>query len=132
MYRSARSHDLPLGDDTLVPTMALTGRWVPTVAGIRAFVPDPLPPKVDLAPVQLLLDETAHLLGELNGAGRRMINPHLFVRPLANREAIATSRMEGSPRSTNSSDRRPTRGPIGTNFARSATAFRHSKALAKI
>ncbi len=80
----------------MVPAMALTGTWVPTVAGIRAFVPDQLPPRLDLAPVQLLLDEAAHLLGELSGAGRRLVNPHLVVRPLVNREAVATSRMEGT------------------------------------
>ena len=82
--------------------MLLTGRYI-AVPGARAFLPNPLPPvDLDLGPVQLVLDEASHLLGELNGTARKLANPHLVIKPLTNREALATSRMEGTVTSLDS------------------------------
>ena len=72
------------------------GRLVPTILSQRAFVPDPLPPRLDLAPIQQLLSEADQKLGELRGIGRYLPNPYLLIRPLQRREAIASSNIEGT------------------------------------
>ena len=62
-----------------------------------AFVPPPLPPDLtwnnDL--IQTLASAT-HALGELAGLGRTLPNPYLFTRPFLNREAVLSSRIEGT------------------------------------
>lgn len=62
-----------------------------------AYVPDPLPALLPLSPetVQTLTD-TAAALGRLDGAGSRLPNPHLLVRPAIRREAVSTSALEGT------------------------------------
>ncbi|MBZ9713951.1 Fic family protein [Deinococcus multiflagellatus] len=62
-----------------------------------AFVPHPLPPQLhwDGALVRLI-GEAERALGELNGVGRRLPNPYLFTRPFINREAVLSSRIEGT------------------------------------
>ncbi len=72
------------------------GRLVPTIMGQKAFNPDPLPPTLDLRPVQQVLSEADQKLGELRGIGRYLLNPYLLIRPLQRREAIASSNIEGT------------------------------------
>lgn len=74
------------------------GRLVTTLDGAYlAFVPDPLPPRIDLGPAtQGLLAEAADALGELRGIGRTLPNPFLITRPFARREAVLSSRIEGT------------------------------------
>lgn len=72
------------------------GRLVATIMGQQAFYPDPLPPKLDLTPVQQLLSDADQKLGELRGIGRYLPNPYLLIRPLQRREAIASSNIEGT------------------------------------
>ncbi len=72
------------------------GRVVPVGHGVVAFVPDPLPPKLNLEPLIPLLQEAAMSLGELNGIGRTMANPYLLISPIQKREAIASSSIEGT------------------------------------
>lgn len=65
--------------------------------GIVAFVPNPLPITLDLDLTTVrLLSRADHLLGELSGLSRRLPNPQLMVRPFLNREAILSSRIEGT------------------------------------
>ena len=62
-----------------------------------AFVPHPLPP--DLKPDSALvrsLSEADRAIGELAGLGRTMPNPHLLIRPFLRREAVLSSRIEGT------------------------------------
>ncbi len=62
-----------------------------------AFIPNPLPPA--LAPdIGLMgaLSEADRALGELAGLGRTLANPHLLMRPFVRREAVASSRIEGT------------------------------------
>ena len=62
-----------------------------------AYVPAVLPMSLalDLSTVAAL--STADLaLGRLAGAGRRLLNPHLFVMPALVQEALSSSRMEGT------------------------------------
>ena len=62
-----------------------------------AFVPSPLPPDLDLdLGLARGLDEASRAVGELAGLARAIPNPYLFVRPLVRREALASSRIEGT------------------------------------
>jgi Fic family protein len=73
-----------------------TGILTPTVFGQSAFVPNPLPPKIDMAAIAIPLVEATHALGELNGACRRLQNPAILIRPLQRLEALTSSAMEGT------------------------------------
>lgn len=63
----------------------------------QAFVPDSLPPvlSMDLKLVRAL-SEADRALGELAGAGRNMHNPRVFISPFVRREAVLSSRIEGT------------------------------------
>jgi len=65
--------------------------------GSRAFVPPPLPPEV-ASSIDLMrrLSAADRALGELAGAGRELPNPHLMSRALLRREAVLSSRIEGT------------------------------------
>ncbi len=73
------------------------GRMVTCPGGHEAFVPNPLPPEVELTP-QLLraLSDADRLIGRLAGEGRSLPNPHLLMRPFVKREAVLSSRIEGT------------------------------------
>jgi len=65
--------------------------------GYSAFRPAPLPRSVNLAPPTVALLARASLaLGRLGAAGRLLPNPHLLVVPYATREALSSSRIEGT------------------------------------
>ena len=65
--------------------------------GYRAFVPPPLPPDISLAPALVRrLSAADRALGELAGLGRGLPNPELFSRALVRREAVLSSRIEGT------------------------------------
>jgi Fic family protein len=72
------------------------GRLVPTILESWAFVPHPLPPKLDMAAIVGPLTRAAQMLGELNGVGRMLPNPYLLIRPFSRREAVASSSLEGT------------------------------------
>ncbi len=66
-------------------------------AAYHAFVPNPLPP--DLEPNKGLwaaLSAADLAVGRLDGLGRDLPNPHLLIRPLIRREAVLSSRIEGT------------------------------------
>mgnify|MGYP001605397773 CR=1 FL=1 len=44
----------------------------------------------------MFLSDADRALGELSGLGRNMVNPHLLVRPFIRREAVLSSRIEGT------------------------------------
>lgn len=73
-----------------------TGKLVPTLKGL-AFVPNPLPPPlIDLALLVPLVSRAERALGELSGIGRTLPNPYLLIRPFMRREAVASSKIEGT------------------------------------
>lgn len=74
------------------------GYLVPTLdRSSLAFVPAPLPPDVNISAQTLdLLVDASDALGELRGIGRTLPNPTLVIRPFARREAILSSRIEGT------------------------------------
>jgi Fic family protein len=73
------------------------GRLVTAPEGHLAYVPNPLPPEFDLelSTVNLLAD-AERALGELKGVGQRLPNPHLLINPFLRREAVLSSRIEGT------------------------------------
>jgi len=73
------------------------GSYVAVSGGGRAFVPAPLPPKLEWTPDILhAASEASLVLGRLAGVGARMRNPHLLLRPFIRREAVLSSRIEGT------------------------------------
>ena len=72
------------------------GSVVPTIDDAWAFVPDPLPPPLQLEPLIPLLTEASMNLGELNGIGRSLADPFLMIHPFRRREAVASSAIEGT------------------------------------
>ena len=73
-----------------------TGKLVSTLKGL-AFVPNPLPPPlIDLALLVPLVSRAERALGEISGIGRTLPNPYLLIRPFMRREAVASSKIEGT------------------------------------
>jgi len=65
--------------------------------GYNAYYPHPLPEELDLPRATVYrLAEAEAALGRLNGAGRLLPNPHLLIRPYMLREALASTRIEGT------------------------------------
>jgi Fic family protein len=73
------------------------GRLTRTPGGNPAFVPAAAPRQLDLSPEAVdLLDEASNRLGVLEGVGRRLPNPELLIGPYLRREAVLSSRIEGT------------------------------------
>ena len=73
------------------------GRTVLTPEGYPAFVPAPLPPDLRWEPgLVRALSAADRAVGRLAGEGARFPNPHLFLRPFVQREAVLSSRIEGT------------------------------------
>src|SRR5437588_4859563 len=74
-----------------------TGKVIKTPQGYAAFIPAPLPPLLvyddDLV---LALSRADAALSELSGLGRHLPNPHLLIAPSLGREAVLSSRIEGT------------------------------------
>ncbi len=74
-----------------------SGRLVDAPQGYTAFVPDPLPPPVDFdMSLALALSKADTALSELSGLGGQLPNPHLLISPYVKREAVLSSRIEGT------------------------------------
>ena len=72
------------------------GFLVPTIQGAQAFVPNPLPPEMDLARIFNHYGEAMAGIGALNAKMVQLRNPQLIIRPLQRREALLSSAMEGT------------------------------------
>src|SRR5438128_1572553 len=110
-YQSSRSYDT-LGPKSSIPrlrelpeyyamlhpdelTRRSPGRLVRVQEGAWAFVPGPLPPRLDVDAKLLRRTEiAARELGHLAGMGRSLPNPHLLIRPFMSREAVLSSKIE--------------------------------------
>jgi Fic family protein len=80
----------------MAKTVTIPGRMV-AQGTFSAFVPAPLPPKLDWTPRLLrLLSDADRLIGQLAGEGSRLPNPHVLLRPFTRREAVLSSRIEGT------------------------------------
>jgi Fic family protein len=74
-----------------------SGTWRNTGRGYKAFYPNPLPPVVNWTPglIRAMSDADSRL-GKLAGEGGRLPNPYLLIRPFVQREAVHSSRIEGT------------------------------------
>lgn len=73
------------------------GRLIKTSAEYWAFVPHPLPPQLTLTwELVKQLSEADRALSELAGIARTLPNPHLLIGPFIRREAVLSSRIEGT------------------------------------
>ena len=73
------------------------GQLVPTIEGQRAFVPASLPREIQPS-IRLMrsLEEAASAVASLAGVGETIPNPHLLIGPFMRREAVLSSRIEGT------------------------------------
>lgn len=82
------------------PKLFTESRWgevVTAAEGFPAFVPAPAPRIIDLSGEAVaLLDEASNRLGILAGIGRLIRNPRLLISPYLRREAVLSSRIEGT------------------------------------
>ncbi len=73
------------------------GQVVRTLHGYDAFIPAPLPPTLTYEQdLVVALSEADAALSELSGLGRYLPNPHLLIAPYTRREAVLSSRIEGT------------------------------------
>ena len=73
------------------------GRLMSRPGGYRAYVPTPLPPPIVWdGSLTASLSAADRAIGRLAGEGRRFPNPHVLIRPFVRREAVLSSRIEGT------------------------------------
>ena len=73
------------------------GRRIRCQGGYQAYLPAPLPPRLAWsAGLVAALSQADRAIGRLAGEGRRLPNPHLLIRPFVRREAVLSSRIEGT------------------------------------
>jgi Fic family protein len=78
-------------------TKGKTGRLIKGPQGYWAFVPDPLPPPLSIDwGLANLLSRADRALSELGGLARNLPNPRLLIGPFVRREAVLSSRIEGT------------------------------------
>lgn len=74
-----------------------SGQIIKTTTGYKAFVPCTLPPKLEWDDALVYsLSRADFLLGKLAREGNRLPNPHLLIRPFITREAVLSSKIEGT------------------------------------
>jgi len=77
--------------------MTQPGRLIRMPEGFEAFVPNPLPPQFQWTLKMIhSLSDADRAIGRLAGEGRRLPNPHVLMRPFIAREAVLSSRIEGT------------------------------------
>lgn len=76
---------------------SLSGKVIKSPKGYNAYVPNPLPPAIEWTN-QLVstLSRADYLLGKLAREGSKLPNPHLLMRPFITREAVLSSKIEGT------------------------------------
>src|SRR5580698_5117293 len=80
----------------MAKTANISGKQVPQ-GRYSAFVPDALPPKLEWTPrLTRMLSDADRLIGKLAGEGGRLPNPHILMRPFTRREAVLSSKIEGT------------------------------------
>lgn len=65
--------------------------------GYWTFTPNPLPPPLKWdSPLAQVLSEAERAIGLLEGVGKNLPNPDLLIRPFVRKEAVLSSRIEGT------------------------------------
>lgn len=94
-----------------------------TYAYVR-FLPTTIPRALTFEPATInLLSEADAALGRLSGAGRLLPNPHLLLTPFVRREALASSRIEGTQASLSDVFEAEARGVSGSLDVREVTNY---------
>ena len=81
-----------------------SGQYLAQPTGYSAFVPKPLPPDPPIlidGEMQALLSKADRALGRLDGSIQTLPNPNLFVFMYVRKEAVLSSRIEGTQSSIN-------------------------------
>lgn len=74
-----------------------SGKVIKALTGYFSFIPDPLPPNLEWTNMLVnALSRADHILGMLAREGVRLPNPHLLMRPFIAREAVLSSKIEGT------------------------------------
>lgn len=77
--------------------MNKTGRVVRTPEGYSAFVPSPLPPRIEVDwELARILSDADRAVGSLAGSGHLLPDTELLIQPLMRREAVLSSKIEGT------------------------------------
>ncbi len=77
--------------------MAIPGTRTRTLQGIDTFIPDSLPPRATLSrDVQRRVEEATHLLGQVEMCRTLLPNANLLIYSSLQREALASSTIEGT------------------------------------
>ncbi len=75
----------------------ISGHYETGPSGSRAFVPDPLPPRLSWTPSLVrALSEADRAIGRLAEEGLRLPHPRLLIHSFVRREAVLSSRIEGT------------------------------------
>jgi Fic family protein len=73
------------------------GKLIQLTGGHVAFVPHPLPPELLYkGKIPRLIEEANLALGYLRGSAQTLPNPHMLIRAFQQREALLSSRIEGT------------------------------------
>ena len=73
------------------------GKLVTTIQGYLAYVPNPLPPRINWTDsLVAALSRADRSLAQLAEAGKAFPAPHVMVRPFIRKEAVLSSRIEGT------------------------------------
>src|ERR1700751_1660303 len=74
-----------------------SGRIIKSPNGYKAFIPNNLPPNFKWNhQIVSALSRADFLLGKLAREGSKLPNPHLLMRPFITREAVLSSKIEGT------------------------------------
>jgi Fic family protein len=80
----------------MAKTIRIPGRKI-SQGTYSAFLPAPLPPALDWTPRLIgVLSEADRLIGRLAGESGHLANPHILIRPFVRREAVLSSKIEGT------------------------------------
>jgi len=83
--------------DKSIFTTNAAGKVIKTEKGYFTFAPNPLPPSLEFDnDLVSILSQADIALGKLAGAAKRLPNPHLLIRPYLKKEAVLSSKIEGT------------------------------------
>jgi Fic family protein len=96
-YENSAKCYFRLGKTAMPKAANIPGKSV-SQCNSSAFVPAPLPPELDWTPRLIsVLSDADRLIGRLAGeGGGRLPNPHILIRPFVQREAVLSSKIEGT------------------------------------
>jgi len=78
-------------------TSSPSGKILKTFSGYYSYIPNELPPKFDWDNSLVnSLSRADYILGKLSREGAKLPNPHLLMRPFLTREAVLSSKIEGT------------------------------------